>query len=154
MAGTLASVLLLITVISLTLIPITALDWASTLLFFHPSRQDVRKLLTSLEDLLLPIGSFLSELGNIKTRTLHRWAPNDLGHESETSTLPLSTTPGYDSSRAGHDARSFTSKPTPEDGRVKRIATTSQINITTHDDVKSRSYKAADRLLGKSMAES
>ena len=140
MAGTLASVLLLITVISLTLIPITALDWASTLPFFHPSRQDVRNLLTSLEDLLLPMGSFLSEL-------LHRWAPNDLGYDLETSILPLSTT-------TGNDARSPTSKSTPEDSGVKRIAMTSQTNTKSRSDVKNRIYKAADRLLGKSMAES
>ena len=86
--------------------------------------------------------SFLSEL-------LHLWT-KDLGHESETSTLALSMTPGRVSNRVGHDTRSLTSITTTEDGGAKRIAVTSQINnMIIHNDVKSRVYKAAQRLGGK-----
>ena len=115
MAGSLTSVLLFITIISSTLILITALNWATTLPFFHPSREDVQKLLISLEDLLLPMGSFLSEL-------LEPWAPKEQSHESNHSTLPLSMTPAPESGRFELDWQSPTSKPTHADDRVKPLA--------------------------------
>ena len=115
MAGTLASVLLLILVISITLILITVLDWTSPLPFIHSSREDVRNLLTSLEDLLLPMGSFLSEL-------LEPWAPRELSHKSNHTTPPLSMTPAPESGRSELDWQSFTPKPTYDDGGVKPLA--------------------------------
>ena len=123
MAGIVASVLLLILVISTTLILITALDWASPLPFIHSSREDVRNLLTSLEDLLLPMGSFLSEL-------LEPWAPRELSHKSNHTTPPLSMTPAPESGGPVLDWQSSTSKPTHDDGGVKPHAEPSPTTST------------------------
>ena len=114
MVDTLASVLLLIGVIPTTLILITALDWAFTLKLFRPSRQDVRKLLISLEDLLLPMGSFSSDL-------LHPWALEELSRETNHTTLPLLMTPATECARSELDCQSPTPKPTHDDGGVKLL---------------------------------
>ena len=112
MAGTLANVLLFVAVISLALILITILDWVSHLPIFHPSRPDVQNLLTSLEDLLLPMGSVSSEL-------LHPWTPKELSHESNQTTLPLSMTPAPESGRSDLGWQSPITKATHHDGGVK-----------------------------------
>ena len=75
----------------------------------------MQNLLTSLEDLLLPMGSFLSEL-------LEPWAPKELSHESNHTTLPLSMTPAPESGRFEFDWQSPTSKPTHADDRAEPLA--------------------------------
>ena len=115
MDGTLGSVLLPVTVFSLTFNLITALYWAFTFLFLRPSRQDVRNLHISLENYSLPMGSFPSEL-------LHPWAPKELSHESNHTTLPLSVTPEPESGKSELHCQPPTSKPTHDDGKLKPLA--------------------------------
>lgn len=117
MAGTLATVLLLVFFIASILGLVTVLDRKISLPFFNPSRQDVRDLLTALEDLLLPMGSFMSEL-------LHSSGPSDLSHNLDFTTLPLSTAPASGSSTRGHDEECHPPKPTLDDGGVESLATT------------------------------
>ena len=127
MASTLASAFLLVTIICFTLILITALDWAYTHPLFHPSREDVRKLVISLEDLLLPMGSFSSEL-------LHPWTPKELSHESNHTTLPVSMTPTPKSGRSQIDWQPPIPKATRDDGWVKPLAEPSSKTSTILND--------------------
>ena len=108
MAGTLATVLLLVFLIASILGLVTVLDRIFSLPFFNSSRQDVQDLLTALEDLLLPMGLFLSELL----------------HSSGFTTLSPFTTPVSESSAHEHDGECLPPKPTLDEGRVKPLATT------------------------------
>lgn len=116
MAGTLASVLLLVFFLASILGLVTVLDRQFSLPFFNPSRQDVRDLLTALEDLVLPMGSFLSEL-------LHSSGPSDLNHSSDFTTSQHSTTPAPGSDTHAHDGECLPPKPTLDDGGVKPLET-------------------------------
>ena len=60
--GTMESVFFLVSSIALVLLGFTAIDRLRTLRCFDPSRQHVRDLLAALEDLMLPLGSFPSEI--------------------------------------------------------------------------------------------
>ena len=85
MAGTLATVLILLISITFALLLFTALNWALSFAIFDPSRHDVRNLLVALEDLALPMGSF-------PVNILHPWTSTDPGHHSvPTSTVPEQT---------------------------------------------------------------
>lgn len=117
MAGTLATVLLLVFLIASILGLVTVLDRKFPLPFFNSSRQDVQDLLTALEDLLLPMGSFLSEL-------LHSSGPSDQNHNSGFTTLSHFTTPASGSSTHEHDGECLSPKPTLDDGGIKPLATT------------------------------
>ena len=114
MADTVASALLFTTIVFLALLLITALHWAFTHPSFRASRQAVRNLVMSLEDLALPMGSFPSE-------QLHPWTPRELIHESNHTILPPSMTLAPESGRSELDSQSPTSKPTRDDGRAKPL---------------------------------
>ena len=113
MAGTLIGVLLLIVSIAITLILITALSRASA--SFNPSIQDVRNLVAALEDLALPMGSFLSEF-------LHPWGPNEGYDDLSSSESSLSATSAPGSSITEHDGGSVPSKPMSDDCGVEPYA--------------------------------
>lgn len=96
---------------------VTVLDRKFSPPFFNPSRQDVQDLLTALEDLTLPMGSFPSEL-------LHSSGPSELNHNSDIITLPVLTTPAPGNGTHQHDGECLPNKPTLDDGGVKPLATT------------------------------
>ena len=92
MSSTIESLLFLISSIALVLLGITAIDRLRSLRLFDPSTQRVRDLLAALEDLLLPLGSFPSEL-------LRLWAPAVPKHDLTLTLSPVTTIVSFDGTK-------------------------------------------------------
>ncbi len=95
MSNTMENVLFLISSIALVLLGITAIDRLRNVRLFDTSTQHVRDLLVALEDLLLPLGSFPSEL-------LRLWAPMVPKHEPILTLSTITTIVSFDGTIPGN----------------------------------------------------
>ena len=116
MIGSMMDFLLLVFSIALILLLLTALDSYVALPFLSPSRREVRDLLVAIQDLLLPMGSFPSNL-------LHPWASRFETCRSFDGALPSSSkaTPAEDMSMPILVSRLI--EPSSDDSVSKRLAT-------------------------------
>lgn len=106
-----ADLLLLLFFITTSLLLFTAVD---RILVFRPSRQEVRRLLVAIEDLVLPFGSFPSKL-------LHPWTSTVEDCASNPTASPPSPKPASDSTESSEDEISPLIWLTSDDGVSKPI---------------------------------